>query len=405
MIDHLVHIGGMDVSDEVIKINAQQSIENDSDPAKITITLANRHQKYSMAFPPQETAFDITIYNYTYKGEPHEFLIATGHVTDVSANHEEAVVKGECDLGHLADALPKDYDLFKNMTLKEILETVLKDHPGEPIKVYWMARNPVRDPITYNSDWTFQDVLEDLRLQAGAVYYFSEKNVLQFRDPADWKDSFDLDPYVTNPDQTASIMRFCNVVHVVGNQALVDTGREGKEIPGSLPLIGEARDEESIADVGELVAPLYPGYNLHTQKEVDDKAAELLRFYKMHKNALTKVQVAGMAPFLHSKVSWTPFEPISETELAKAQEAYNRRYGSRNVVISDTYAGEGEVPVQRTLTDKLYGIVIEKEVEYSIDGFDTTLTISPGILDMETAIGDEDIGPYTINFDPDEKWE
>jgi hypothetical protein len=47
--------------------------------------------------------------------------------------------------------------------------------------------------------------------------------------------------------------------------------------------------------------------------------------------------------------------------------------------------------------------VIEKEVEYSIDGFDTTLTISPGILDMETAIGDEDIGPYTLNFEPEEE--
>jgi len=258
---------------------------------------------------------------------------------------------------------------------------------GAPPQFDWYAKNPIRDPITYNSDWTFQDVLEDLRFQAGAVYYFSEKNVLQFRDPAAWEESFNLDPYVTNPDQTASIMRFCNVVHVVGNQALVDTGRDGKEIPGSQPIIGEARDEESIADVGELVAPLYPGYNLHTQKEVDDKAAELLRFHKMHKNALTKVEVAGMAPFLHSKVSWTPFVPISETELAKAQEAENNK------------------PNPHTLTDKLYGIVIEKEVEYSIDGFDTTLTISPGILDMETAIGDEDIGPYTINFDPDEKWE
>jgi hypothetical protein len=49
------------------------------------------------------------------------------------------------------------------MTLKEILETILKDHPGEPINVYWTARNLVRDLITYNSDWTLQDVLEDLR--------------------------------------------------------------------------------------------------------------------------------------------------------------------------------------------------------------------------------------------------
>lgn len=135
-----------------------------------------------------------------------------------------------------------------------------------------------------------------------------------------WEESFNRDPYVTNLDRTASITRFFNVVNVVANRALDDAGRDGKEIPGSQLIIGEAQDEESIENAGELVAPLYPGHNPHTQKEVDDKAAELMRFYKMHKNALTKVQVAGMAPFLHSKVSWTPFVPISETEIARAQE-------------------------------------------------------------------------------------
>ena len=117
MIDHKVTIGNDDVSQEVIKINTQQSLDTDSDPGKITIVLANPHQKYTNKWPPQKTPIKIILYNWVYYsdaeratasgGAKAEYLVATGHLTDLKATAEEVTIMGECDLGHLADALQR----------------------------------------------------------------------------------------------------------------------------------------------------------------------------------------------------------------------------------------------------------------------------------------------------------
>jgi hypothetical protein len=383
LIDHLVTVGGVDVSEEVIKINVQDQIETDSDPGKITVTLANRVSKaYTAKWPPQTTPIKIIIYNWVYNSESERaaagghaeatYLVAYGHVTDIKSNHEEIIVTGECDLGHLADAISQNYDSttkYMNPKVSEVLKDVLALHKGLTFALHYFARDlQIKGGKKYNSDETFQDVLEDLRNDVGAVYYFSEDGVLEFRDPAAVKDTYDLDPYVTNPDETSSIMGYRNKVSVIGNESKTES-EDGITSPGSNSIHATAQDDESIAEFGVLEAPTDRAPYCKTIEDCQKRADLLLNFYKLFKNALTKPKVAGIIPPLHSIVSYSVFIPISETEYSSG-----------------------------TIT----GTVIGRNIEYSIDGLETELSIAPGVADMEEYVGDDEIEDFTKDFGEEE---
>jgi hypothetical protein len=409
LIDHLVTIKGIDVSNEVIKINVQQAVDSDSEPGKTTITLANPHQKYTNFWPPQITPFKVILYNWRYNSENEraaagghaeaEYLVATGHMTNLKANPEEAIVSGECDLGHLADAIRKDFEgIEMPITAKQCLETILSWHDDEPITLVWDPELPDKtlDKVPYNADNTYQDVCDDIASIVGAVYYFGENNVLYFMSPTSNTGTVDLDPYVTNPDQTTSINGFRNIVVVVGNQTLAASGEdsidpEGATTPGSEPIIGYAEDLDSIDEVGPLIAPAEYAYNLKTQAAVDARAKQLLELYKMYKNAETKVSVAGIVPPLMSKVQYSPFLPISDIELAKANAAFAARLKELQERENARAILQDRLPRTIGITSKVKGIVIAKQVEYSIDGLFCEVTISPGMLDMTSIVTDENI--------------
>jgi len=432
MIDHKVMIGDEDVSSDVINIKIEDQIETDSDPGKITILLANRQQKYTTKFTPQRTVITVFFYNFVYRTEAErriagghsqvEYMAFTGRVTDVSANHSEATIGGECDLGHLADALPREYDGY-NKKASQVLQEVLNMHVGAaiPLHVQILAKNDLFfERKTYTSEQTFLDVLEDIRQDTGSVYYFSEDGVLQFRDPAAIHGHFDLDPYVLNPDQTSSIMGFCNIVKVIGDRGLNVPGIHDRALSISAPesIQYTARDDEaqrnerveakanaiaekakkgdaysisllglksmftqaqldeaikkyiaenggpgSVEEVGPLVAATERAYNLKTYEQVKARAEQLLEFYKMRKNALTQVQVAGIVPILQSQVSYTPFALIDGDDIS---------------------------PIS--------AVVVARKIEYSIEGLICDLTLSPGMMDYETYVGDEEIEEFTLSF-------
>jgi len=410
MIDHKVTIGTDDVSQEVIKINTQQSLDTDSDPGKITIVLANPHQKYTNKWPPQKTLLKIILYNWVYYSEAErsaasggsqkEYLVATGHMTDLKATASEVTVVGECDLGHLADALPKDHEgLEMPISAKECLTTILGWHTDEVITLDWdpALKDKQLDKITYNSDNTYQDVCEDIRSIVGAIYYFGEDNVLYFKSPTSNNDLIPLDPFVMNPEQTFSLTGFRNIVTVIGNQSLASDGNgnidpNGATTPGSEPIIGYAEDPDSIDEVGPLQAPAEYAYNIKSQAEADARAQQLLEFYKMYKNAETTVQVAGIVPPLQSIVTYTPFEPISDEELAKANTAFEDREKVLQEQENARALAQGRLAVTIALTNEVRCIVIAKKVDYSVDGLTCELTLSPGMLDIETPITSDDIG-------------
>src|SRR5512137_1610794 len=272
MIDHKVIIGTDEVSQEVIKISTQQSLDTDSDPGKITVILANPFQKYTNKWPPQVTPIKIIVYNWVYYSEAEraianggpqkEYLVATGHLTALKATPDEVTVLAECDLGHLADALPKDHEgLEMPISAKECLTKIISWHTDEPITLVWdpELKDKQLDKITYNSDNTYQDVCEDIAAIVGAIHYFGEDNVLNFKNPTSNNGLVPLDPFVTNPGQTFSLTNFRNIVIIIGNQSLAADGNgnidpNGATTPGSEPIIGYAEDPDSIDEVGPLQA-------------------------------------------------------------------------------------------------------------------------------------------------------
>lgn len=354
MIDHEISINE-DVSKHVISCAVQQSIENDSDPGKITVVLANVDQIYTDRFVPQVDTMVIKLKNFVYSAE-REWIVAIGKVTDAVCPVEEMTVKGECDLGHLADYLTKDYN-FNNWYCKDILKQVLDDHdPPMGDKLDFEIKKDIKvNPCTFDAGYTIQGVLEDIRIILGAVFYFDWDNRLKFRDPKAITSYEVLDPFMSEPTRARSLMGFCNYVTLRAYSAL-DAEEEGSQTGDHIPIIATAQDDEDIALRGRIVAPPHDAYNIHTQDEAQDAADKLLGFYQQKKDTLTEIVVDGLIPPLQSLVSYTSFEDPD---------------GSNT-------------PVQ------LFGVVIERKIEYSIDGLQTTITIHPrtSIADVVEDIAD-----------------
>lgn len=403
MIDHEVLIGDSDISDSVVSIKVDDQIDTSSDPGKITIVLANRASIMSQvaSWKPQTTPIEITIKNWVYgsgsekdsekdyakyaKKSEESYLVTYGHLVRISRSNpspSEITVLAECDLGHLADALgpqPKkavvygpqqrDSPDFKSGTFKgwthEILPRALKLHKSLDITLHYQARTIEYDKEkNWNTETTFQEILEDLAADVGAVYYFDETGILQFRDPKAIRSDAPivLDPYVLNPNDTDSIVGLKNRVTVIGDQTLSD-GEMGSESPGSEPLMYTAEDTDSIAELGVLEAPTDRAIWLGTLEKVKERAELLLNFYKMFENATTSPVVVGIIPPLHSLVSYDVFLPI-----------------------------DGSTPPKVTVE----GVVIARSISYDISGLKTELTISPGALDMETETGQSEIREFTV---------
>jgi len=412
MINHKVTVGGIDVSNELISFQVQQQIaEADSDPGKITIVLANPHQKYTNRFPPQTTPIEIIAYNWVYRNDEErrlagghaqaEYLVATGHMTDLSANHDEVTISGECDLGHLADAIPKGHDLDEMpIKAKKALETILSWHTDEPIILDWddTLEDKELERVTYDENSTYQDVVEDIAGIVGAIYYFSEANILKFKNPASTEGEYDLDGYISNPDQTASIMGFRNVVAVIGNMSDELEDPEGIPIPSPAPIIAIAADNDSIAEVGVLMAPAEWAYNIKTLPEAEARADQLLKLYKMHKNAETKPVVQGIVPPLMSIVSYTPFIPIADSEIAKMNKVLAKRLSELQELENELAAANNRAANKVQISNKVWGVVVGKNVSYSIEGLECALTISPGLLETDDPITDESVSGSVYNL-------
>jgi hypothetical protein len=167
--------------------------------------------------------------------------------------------------------------------------------------------------------------------------------------------------------------------------------------------IAHARDEESIGiagknGVGELVAPLVIAYNQPNEKSVQQRANELLKFYLLHKNALTHPKVAGICPNIQSKVAYTPFIPISSHQIdvmSLPSSILSELLLSGPMPISDSYVeldNKTYIPVTQ-----IQGIVIERKIQYDAEvGLEVELTISPGLIpEGSEPITDDDIQPYS----------
>jgi hypothetical protein len=440
MIDHYVSIGGEDVSADCYGIQIAQTMTTDSDPGKAVINLVNRKQKYTNHWAPQKIPFAVYFSNYSYKYGPTIWYGLAGHITDVKCTAMDAVVTGECGMGHLADALGKEY-AFKYRdhdpkkaaivsgtlattggaqlpvnqsisaaiqaqsvkkiltssenealtTAKNILIYILSEHEPDPIGVNWdEALDDLKlDEQTYSAETTYQYVVNDIAQKVGATFYFRDPYILEMRKPKNWDGMYNLDGYMINPEQTSSIMGYCNIVEVIGSSNFLEGVGPGAESPSvERAARHTAEDAESIERYGELRAPAYYSYDITTKKQAQQKAEELLEFFKLHENAMTKPIVAGMCPPLQSKVGYTPFVPI-DSSTASPKKVYRHKTNTQlsarteaeyNKMRPDERAEFEEVAIggSGSYWGQVTGVVIEREIEYDADqGLICTLTIAP----------------------------
>ncbi len=141
-------------------------------------------------------------------------------MTDLKAEASEATLEGECDMGHLSDAIGDHNSLGKDVSAKKTLETVLSWHTDEKITLDWdpnLEDKTVSD-ITYSSDQTYQDVVEDIRSLVGGLAYFDEDNVLHMISPSSNRGSVDL----TNTSSThrKGLLKVHNVRGRIGTRAM-----------------------------------------------------------------------------------------------------------------------------------------------------------------------------------------
>lgn len=429
MIDHLVLVGGENVSDWVKEFEVEQNLDSDSDPGKIKIILANSAQKFTNHWPPQITEIEITAYNWVYRQDDHppegtpasqEYLVATGKLTDNNANHTEAELAGECDLGHLSDALKfeKQYGVKgkPQFTPKEIIYDVIAHHTDTLIEIDWdpalddINSKRILDEYSVKSDDTFQSFLDEMVVTIlGGIYYFNERNRLQIKDPYSDNGVYNLDPYVTNPMQTTSLMGFKNVVVVIGDESKTPGDPISGGIHGTTPIIAMAKDDQSISEVGWLVAPAFRDPTIKDPKAAQAKADQLLTQYHMYKNALTTPEVVGIVPPLQSIVEYSPFVPVSDEEVSKYNAylvaALARLQAAADAFVASWNADPANENNQKTspkltLSSQVRGIVVGKRVNYSIDGLKCVLTISPGLVDGKP-ITNDDITGSILNYTTD----
>jgi len=378
LIDHVVTIGGdSEISDSVVSIQVEDQIDTSSDPGKIKIVLANRASIMSevSSWKPQTTPIEVVLKNWVGNTHPtkseESYTVTYGHLVSISRCNptpSEITVLAECDLGHLADALGEEY---KSGTLKswthEELPKILKLHKSLDLTLRYQARTvEYAKEKNYNSETTFQEVLEDLAYDVGAVYYFDEEGILQFRDPKAIRSDapIKLDPYVLNPNDTDSIVGHRNRVTVIADETFSED-EMGRESPGSEPIMYTAEDQKSIDEFGVLEAPTDRAIWIGSMDEAKERAELLLNFYKMFKDATTSPVVVGIVPPLHSLVSYDVFLPI-----------------------------DGSTPTKVTVE----GIVIARSISYDISGLRTELTVSPGATEMEQYTGEGEIRDFTMEI-------
>jgi hypothetical protein len=353
MIDHYVNIGGRDVSNHVISISTQQSIEDDSNPGKIKVILANPDGIYTRAFVPQLHKMEITLYNFMYSSK-RPFAIAQGHLTDAVSDPStgEITLTGEDELGHLSDYLPRKFE-FNGEKCSKVLTTVLGTHVPVIKFSYFCKNDPSIGETTFDESMDYQSVLEKIRDVTGANFYFDESGWLRYRDANAHVAYMDLDPFVSNPCEAKSIMGFCNTVQLTCYRP-VDANSDQDTSPDHAPLIGTATDESSdyaVQKIYKIQAPLRYAYNVVDQDTANAAALDVLNWYNSKMDSLTEVVVEGIAPQLQSLVKYTAFVPVDAT-------------GNDAI----------EIPI--------YGMVLERNIEYSADGFECTIKIHP-TLDSE----------------------
>lgn len=337
---HYVKIKGQDYSPWTISINTDQQKER-SDPDKLDLVLANPYGRFTGCWTKGDRvtvilenevrccnpAFrgSITYTGKTKKGKTRtliredkgwsevldaeeqsnsgqswvttlkqQYHLFCGHIVKVEYKESEAIIEARCGLSGLAEALPNGCPTFAPAIPKQIITWVINEYngnhgPDEQIPIYHIDDFPqVKDQYTAKSDETYLDVLDHMQDMTGGIYHIRPDCSFEFVGPLTKRVTRDVGNLMTDPTVNRSVIGHRNIQTVVSSSdGMSSPGFHPAEREDNLPVIVEERNEESIAEYGELIAPTY--YLPYLVKEADARALarNLLDWYKEYRDNAT----------------------------------------------------------------------------------------------------------------------
>lgn len=310
-LDHVVRVGGTDVSDWVESIRADESLSH-NEPDKIDISLININNRFTGAFKTDDE-IEVELINRRTGcsgAATLSFKLAKGIAQKISYNPKTVLIEGACFLADLSDFLAEDYS-GKQRTISQVVNDLLDMHDrASSTRTYTRRYIDIQNDEAFDYQWpvmkagqvSYQTAITHMAQKCGAIWYFDEEGAFYFVDPKSVKGSYNLDPYMLNPDETASAMGHVNIVRVVGTGALPPSN-EYSPTETHERIFHEERNEESIAKHGELYGPLVVSPNLSSLIEVKERAKTLVEYYKVSDD-VGRPKLVGWSPPLLSYVSY-----------------------------------------------------------------------------------------------------
>ena len=345
MIDHDITIGGTNVDKHVISVKTEQTIEDDANPGKAIIILANVDGMYSDMFTPQIDPVIIHLKNWIY-AEEVDWLVFTGKVIDVVSDFDtmETTITAEDDLGHLVDGLPRKYTI-DGMQCSAFVTMVMGEH-DPPIEVNWKATSDPTITENFEESMRFQDILQYIQENTGVLYYFNKDGILCFYNANLMVDLDDVTPWVMNPCIAKSVMGFVNETRLTGNktEGFDDMGRATPAHEAINSSAVTSIDKYNAYNIKQITKPTSFMYGINSQDDLDEACDALQEFYDIKADALTEVKLAGYVPDLQSLIVYKEFVPIDSKASAQT----------------------------------IFGIVLERRITYDADnGFEVSVKLHP----------------------------
>lgn len=199
--------------------------------------------------PSAQEQSDIGLHGVPTKTQlPYEkYPIFFGVISKSNYNHEIATIECECVVGALQPAMKHDYAWDSTDTLVKKLSDVVKDASEDlPYEIVVIDhgstdKEEIHQDDYYSASYSFMDSIANLcKDHRTAIYSEVDKGAtgdnvfrLILYSSSYHNGYYVLDPYVTDPGDTSSILRFANKVTVIPVGSAPITGVPGKPDKGT----------------------------------------------------------------------------------------------------------------------------------------------------------------------------
>jgi hypothetical protein len=322
MIIPRLFIRGADVSRFLLSCHAEMTANQDKDPGKFDIKLANISGRFFGAFaaageesdedvpltPKTKILFLIINRRQNCESSVDENIrIFTGEVQNANCDEVVCNISGSCSEGGMTSGLKQHKAYEPGWTIREIANNLLDEYGIDKSKRVIEPQNNVAPDKTpeYWLAIDFDTAFSELSDESQSIYFFDEHDVFHLVSPFHYKGSVDLTGSILRGSDASTMVGHCNKVNVFGGSPGPMPSDPGSEIKTHWLIHAEAKNEDEIAEYGEMVAP--PVYVPNCPYEECQRIADNLLAQYMQYKDVPQIKVVGRAPPLLRRVTYHPY--------------------------------------------------------------------------------------------------